>query len=138
MKMHRYFALALTAGLGWALIAGSQATTKSASPTTGGNKELFAQLMAEGAVEFPKICAMCHGKEGAGLVGPALRQNVKVARGIVKQVVNGSNQMPPVGAALSDREIAALVTYIRNAWGNEYGMVTEQEVHEFRKPVEFC
>jgi len=137
MKKHKYFALALGAGLGWALMASAQGTTQSAAPTTFGDKELFAALMTEGAAEFPKTCAMCHGPEGAGLAGPALRQNVKVARGIVKQAVNGSNQMPPVAAALSDRELAALVTYIRNSWGNEYGMVTEEEVHEFRKPVQF-
>jgi len=134
---HKYFALAVAAGLGWVLMVGAQEPTKSAVPTTGGDKELFAQLMAEGAEVFPKVCAMCHGPQGAGLAGPALRQNVKAARGIVKQVVNGSNEMPPAGAALSDRELAALVTYIRNSWGNEYGMVTEAEVHEFRKPVQF-
>jgi len=68
MRHNKALALALTAGLGWALMAGSQATTKSAGPTAGGDKKLFAQLMAEGAAEFPKICAMCHGPEGAGLM----------------------------------------------------------------------
>ena len=32
--------------------------------------------------------------------------------------------MPPFGQLLNDNDIAALVTYIRNSWGNEAGGVT--------------
>jgi mono/diheme cytochrome c family protein len=34
--------------------------------------------------------------------------------------------MPGFGAALSDREVAAVATYVRNSFGNEYGIVGEE------------
>lgn len=40
--------------------------------------------------------------------------------------------MPPFGQLLNDNDIAALVTYIRNSWGNEAGGVTPLEVKRAR------
>lgn len=91
-----------------------------------------AELMKEGEAIAKNLCATCHGPEGAGLVGPALRANVQYARGVVRAIVQGVGAMPPVAAGFSDREIAAVVTYVRNSWGNQYGAVTEQEVAEMR------
>jgi len=138
MKRHNiFFALAFAAGLGWALEAGAQNATQAAGPAAGSDPKLFAQLMAEGKAVFPKTCAACHGSNAGGSAGPALRQNLKDARGIVKAVANGRGAMPPVGAEFSDRQIAAIATYVRNSWGNAYGLVTEKEVANARKPVVF-
>jgi mono/diheme cytochrome c family protein len=41
--------------------------------------------------------------------------------------------MPAYAAKLSDREIADVVTYIRNAWGNAAPAVTAAEVAKARK-----
>ncbi len=46
---------------------------------------------------------------------------------VANQIVNGSNYMPAFGH-LSNREIAALGTYVRNTWGNAFGVVTEADV----------
>jgi mono/diheme cytochrome c family protein len=40
--------------------------------------------------------------------------------------------MPPLGAALSDEAVAAILTYIRRAWGNAADPVTPAAVHEVR------
>jgi mono/diheme cytochrome c family protein len=41
-------------------------------------------------------------------------------------------QMAPMGAILSDAELAAVLTYIRNSWGNKAPEVTPEEVHAVR------
>jgi hypothetical protein len=40
--------------------------------------------------------------------------------------------MPPQGAAMSDADIANVLTYIRNTWGNEGSMVTKDMVASVR------
>ena len=94
--------------------------------------ELDAGMMAEGDRITHEVCTVCHGPQGAGKVGPALRENVKSIRGVVRAVTQGLNQMPAVGFKFSDREVAAVVTYVRNSWGNKYGGVTEYQVATLR------
>lgn len=98
---------------------------------------LFAELIAEGEELFSFSCGVCHGDEGEGMVGPPLRQNTSNARGLARVIVNGrSGGMPPVGADMSHREIAAIMTYVRNSWGNEYGAVHEDEIEVFLAPID--
>lgn len=123
-------ALVLAAGLGFSLLAQAEEPAVLSD-------DLVAALYAEGEEIFPVACAACHGEDGGGLIGPALRVNTSSARGLVRTMVNGINAMPPVAADFSHREIAALATYIRNSWGNEYGPVTEEEVAEFLTPIVF-
>jgi len=45
--------------------------------------------------------------------------------------------MPPFAQQLSDGEVAAVVSYVRQAWGNEAGPVMERDVAAYRHtPVE--
>ena len=45
-------------------------------------------------------------------------------------IINGKNNMPAFGKQLSMSEIAAVVTYERNAWGNNTGdMVQAKDVN---------
>ena len=117
MKMKPYFILALTAGFGSTLIASAQEPT-GATNSPIQNEQLFPKLMAAGETAFPQVWAVCSGPQAAGKVSPALRKNLKEIRGAVKVVVNWRNQMPPVVGTLSDREIAAILTYVRNSWDN--------------------
>ena len=70
-------------------------------------------------------CQVCHQATGAGLppTFPALTGS-KVATGPIAahitQVLKGKNAMPPF-AQLSDADIAAVVTFERNALGNKVG-----------------
>ncbi len=43
--------------------------------------------------------------------------------------------MPSFGWKLSDAQITALTTYIRNAWGNSAGTVTASQVSDLRDKV---
>ena len=40
--------------------------------------------------------------------------------------------MPPFAQSLSDNEVAAVVTYIRTAWGNRGKPVTSREANQLR------
>ena len=44
--------------------------------------------------------------------------------------------MPAFGWKLSDAEIAAVATYVRNAWGNAAAPVSEAKVSELRKGLQ--
>ena len=43
--------------------------------------------------------------------------------------------MPPYGGKLSDDDVAALLTYVRSAWGNRGGAVSASDVRSVRKQV---
>jgi cytochrome c6 len=88
-----------------------------------GQEDLFAQ----GQEVFINICAQCHRENGEGLPGtfPALNQNPFVLGDpgpVILTVLNGRKgklgQMPTWKDKLSDRQIAAAITYIRGAWTN--------------------
>ncbi len=90
------------------------------------------ELMARGKEVYGKFCAACHQANGQGVPGafPALKGS-KVATGPVKDhiavVLNGrpGTAMAAFGPQLSDADIAAVVTYERNAWGNDTGDVVQ-------------
>ena len=96
-------------------------------------------LIAEGKSVYRNRCARCHGRNGQGQwyghdAAPRLDGNFArlSVRGIAVQVIQGGSYMPPF-ASLTDREIAAVATYIRNSFGNNYGIATEEEISENRR-----
>ena len=96
-------------------------------------------LIAEGASVYRNRCARCHGRNGQGQwyghdAAPRLDGNFTrlSVRGIAVQVIQGGTYMPPF-ASLTDREIAAVATYIRNSFGNNHGIATEEEVSKYRE-----
>ncbi|MDD2947230.1 MAG: cytochrome c oxidase subunit II [Rugosibacter sp.] len=101
----------------------------------------MAELMARGEVVYTQACAACHQANGKGLppAFPAL-DGSKVAtgpkEGHLNIVLNGKpgSAMAAFGKQLSDSEIAAVVTYQRNAWGNKVGdLIQPGEVKVLRK-----
>ena len=94
------------------------------------------ELMSRGSKGYTANCMACHGAEGKGMANmfPGLGGSA-VATGPVdahiKAVLKGMStgrfpaQMPPFGAQLSDTDIAAIVTYERNALGNKTGDVVQ-------------
>lgn len=88
---------------------------------------------AVGQSIYVQKCASCHKANGAGNGPfPALAGNPHVnatdASGIVSTIVKGKNIMPSWKGQLSTADIAAVSTYIRSAWGNKGGPVSEQDV----------
>lgn len=85
------------------------------------------QLMTNGAAVYLKNCVSCHQIDGVGAPGdyPALRGSAKVNAGIdplIGFLQAGTSKMPSF-AKLKDNELAAVITYIRNApeLGNKVG-----------------
>ena len=91
-----------------------------------------AELMAQGEKVYLTSCAACHQVDGTGIEGafPSIRGS-GVATGDVqahlKLVMDGRSgtAMRPFGPQLGDIELAAVVTYQRNALGNATGDVVQ-------------
>ena len=98
---------------------------------------------------YEKHCAGCHGSDGAGVPGayPRLANNRAVTmatpanlvhvvlRGGFAPVTAGNPRpfgMPPFATVLSDAEVAAILSYLRSAWGNRAGPVPTLEVARYR------
>jgi mono/diheme cytochrome c family protein len=124
----------------------SESAEKSKPPERNPGNEKTLKL---GAALYEEHCVECHKPRGEGVPPhyPPLAGN----RGIVlDQVVNPvrialyggyppSTQgnprpygMPPFGNILSDQEVAAVVSYIRNSWGNQGSMVSSAQVNRYR------
>jgi len=91
-----------------------------------------SQLVSAGEKVYKTNCVVCHKDTGQGmppafpsLVGSAVVAGDPAAQ--IEQVIKGKNAMPPFGH-LSDKDIAAVVTYTRNSWGNDSGVVQPADV----------
>ncbi len=86
------------------------------------------ELMEHGKTVYATSCLACHqgGGEGIPPMFPALKGSA-IAKGDVAKhidvVVNGvsGTAMQAFGPQLNDADMAALITYERNAWGNDTG-----------------
>ncbi len=88
--------------------------------------------MKEGEVVYTARCAACHQVAGTGLppMFPALKgSKMATEKARLKDhihiVVAGKNAMPAWKGILTPRELAAVVTYERNAWGNATGDIVQ-------------
>ena len=97
------------------------------------------ELMERGRQAYQTTCAGCHGANGEGSGPfPALRGSA-IATGPVADhieiVVNGKTgtAMQAFGPQLSEVDLAAIITFERNAWGNDVGdMVTPVDILNFK------
>jgi cytochrome c6 len=96
-----------------------------------------ARAQPDGASLFEQNCSACHQLTGKGIPGafPALAGNALIngpSPGFAAVVVNGRGGMPAFGNDLSDQDIAAIMTYVRSAWGNHAGTVDSAVVKAIR------
>ncbi len=88
------------------------------------------ELMAEGEVVYGKYCASCHQANGEGMppTFPAIAGS-PIAQGELSghlnRVLNGGQGMPPFGEQLTPVESAAVITFQRNAFGNNMGQLVQ-------------
>jgi cytochrome c oxidase subunit II len=102
------------------------------------------ELMERGEKAYVTACAACHQVSGEGMppMFPALKGSdiaVGPAKGHIDIVVNGKpgTSMAAYGKQLSPVDLAAIITYERNAWGNKVGdMVTPQDIVAFQQAQE--
>jgi mono/diheme cytochrome c family protein/glucose/arabinose dehydrogenase len=96
---------------------------------------------AAGQELYASVCAGCHQPDGLGKekIAPALVQSqfvtgqAAVAARILLTGKEGTiGLMPPLAATMSDEQLAALLTYVRRAWGNTASPVAPAEVKEVR------
>ncbi|MGH8712241.1 MAG: c-type cytochrome, partial [Burkholderiales bacterium] len=99
------------------------------------------ELKTQGEKVYNTNCAVCHQANGKGIPGafPAL-DGSKIATGPkadqLNIVMNGKagTAMVAFGKQLSDVELASVITYVRNAWGNRAGdAIQPSEVKALRK-----
>jgi cytochrome c oxidase subunit 2 len=119
----------------------AEQTKKSAATAVDVNKVFTAdELKAEGEKVYAANCVACHQANGKGIPGTfAALDGSKIATGPKAEhlniVMNGKNGTAMAAFKhLSDVQIAAVVTYERNAWGNTAGDVVQpSEINDLRK-----
>lgn len=108
----------------------------------------YSQNVANGKTVYTKTCVACHQATGLGVPGafPPLAKsdylNADVNRAI-KQVIKGSNgpitvngkkyTTPMPAQALTDQQIADVLTYVYSSWDNNKKVVTVPMVKAQRK-----
>ena len=100
----------------------------------------MAELLPMGEEIFLEHCATCHQPDGMGQIGkyPALAGSELTTGNIadhLSRVMNGKadTEMQAWAPQLSDLELAAVITFERNAWGNNTGdIVQAMTVYEAR------
>jgi mono/diheme cytochrome c family protein len=121
------------------------AEVHAAQPPVGGPEELIRR----GQAVYANVCAVCHQAAGTGTPGQfpplagsewvlgspnrLIRIPLAGLAGPIKvkgQVWNLS--MPAMGAALSDEDLAATLTFIRASWGNKASEVSPAQVKAIR------
>jgi nitrite reductase (NO-forming) len=128
-------------------VASLAPVAEAAQASTAGTLTKEQQIQA-GGVLYKGTCSTCHQTDGAGLanVFPPLAKsdyllsNPHRAIGVVLNgligpiTVNGTNfnsVMPPM-SQLNDDEVANILTYTLNSWGNSDGAITAKQVAEVR------
>ena len=101
------------------------------------------ELMVRGEQVYQKTCAACHqvGGQGISPMFPALKASAIATQAEqrdahIKIVLEGraGTAMQAYGAQLSAVELAAVITYERNAWGNDTGdIITPQSIQSMLK-----
>ncbi|CAN7515114.1 cytochrome c oxidase subunit II [Trinickia sp. LjRoot230] len=96
-----------------------------------------AELTSRGQQVYTSNCAVCHQPTGKGAGAFPALDGSKVANGPLAQhvsiVLSGKNAMPSWSKTLNDVEIASVITFERNAWGNHTGDVLQpRQVTEAR------
>ena len=116
--------------------------TKSAAASQDTNKAYeLAELKSIGEKVYATNCAGCHQAKGEGMapVFPALDGSKMVngpKQAQIDIVMNGKagTAMSAFGKQLSDTDVAAVMTYTRNAWGNHTGeAIQPSEIKASRK-----
>ena len=86
-------------------------------------------LISNGESVYLENCSRCHQLDGQGFprIYPNLAGNPLVTlhdpAPAIETVLNGQGTMPGFKNSLSHEQTAAVISYIRNAWGNEASVV---------------
>jgi len=115
--------------------------------------DIDKQAWSRGEAIYVDNCTGCHMENGAGIaqIFPSLKGSsavqAKLPDTVTHIVLAGAKTaatpgkptgfaMPAFGWKLDDKEVADLVNYIRNAWGNHSSLTNQNAVSKVRKDVE--
>lgn len=156
MKLVKFAALALLVGAIACSSSGGQESASQAPSTEPEEAEAvpaeLTQAIEQGKTVYGQYCVACHQADGNGVAGafPPLTKSEWIEGDktrLIGLVLNGmqgpitvkgeeyNNVMPPHGF-LSDEDIAATLTYVRQAFGNSASEITTAEVAEVRASAE--
>jgi mono/diheme cytochrome c family protein len=124
----------------------------AAGPSAPAALQASDPRMQTGEAIFIDTCSACHQRSGAGVehMFPKLAGNVIATQAdpasLIRIIITGGRAaatdprptapaMPSLGYRLNDDEIAAVVTYVRNSWGNAAAPVSADTVRDFRARV---
>lgn len=118
----------------------SQKRAEAQAAAAGSDKVWSKEdLMARGKEVYTGNCAACHQAGGQGLPGtfPALAGSpiaTGPAKGHIDIVLHGKSgtAMSAYGPQLNDTDLAAVITYERNSWGNSASVVQPSDVKAAR------
>jgi mono/diheme cytochrome c family protein len=125
----------------WASIVGFFEGGRARDQGNGGGSKPDDKVMAAGEAIYVDQCSACHKADGTGVPGmfPPLKGDANVlARSpttVVHAILFGARAqptdarptpvtMPAYGWKLSNAEVAAVASYVRNAWGNRAAAVS--------------
>ncbi len=126
----------------------SAAPVKAAANASASGSLTLAQQIKAGEALYNGTCSVCHQSNGAGLpnVFPPLAgsdylnaDKVRAAKVVLnglsgKITVNGNSYdsvMPPM-SQLNDDEVANILTFVMNSWGNKGGQLSADEIKSIR------
>jgi PQQ-dependent dehydrogenase (s-GDH family) len=123
--------------------AGAEGKTEWQDPATGKTQEAAASVTSDsnvsdvaalGGPKYAETCAVCHGPAGRSENAKVLAGDQKLADAdyVARTVLHGFGYMPAFKDRLNDNDIAEIGTYIRNSWGNEFGVLTTEDVAKHR------
>lgn len=97
---------------------------------TGG--PVSAEILEAGEGLFRANCRQCHGSKGTA--GVPLKNNEKLADAyyLTGTILTGPGYMTGFAEHLDDGRIAAIASFVRSSWGNDYGAVLPQDVADMR------
>lgn len=117
---------------------------KTANPVRPLKQDTLAVTLSKGQALYASYCEACHKADGKGVEGsfPPLARNAIVngkPQALARIILNGktgvtkSGEQMPAFKFLSDTEVAAIVNYTRQAWGNKAYGISFEDVERWRK-----
>jgi len=128
----------------------STATPQDSTSITEASTSTAGASFLKGEKTYTQYCLPCHQADGSGVaqLNPPLK-NTEYVLGdetrLIGIVMNGfsegveingdtyTNPMPGFGASLKDEEIADVLTYVRNSFGNKASEISAEQVKALRK-----
>ncbi|HYJ12392.1 MAG TPA: cytochrome c [Thermomicrobiales bacterium] len=126
-----------------ALIAVVALTLVASVPLMGAARQdeaspVTSDLVAQGEVIFNNVCIACHQPDGKGIQGIYLPLagnplvTLEDPTYLITTILNGRGGMPRFDTTYSDEQIAAIASFVRQAWENDAPAVSAEEVAAVR------